>query len=424
MTGLVFLGKKGSVPFSQKGSVPFSLPFLLTVGAMLVIRSGSQTWINKKLIANRLLVVTGLVSYPLYLWHWPLLSIGRVLGFTSVSDRLLCLVASIILAVMTYQFVEKPVRFRSRGNWIVWLLCLLMCVMAILGLVTIREGGFPNRGANSQYVVNPKQYPGSTQAYAPTLCPRDVNNEQLGLAFCRVSKNSSPTMALLGDSHADDKFYGFAVEDGAHSWLLLAAASCPPVKGISVVADHPSCQLKSEGAIEYLTRTPSIQTVVLSFYGHYMANSSVVADHVATHKGPETIRIEGTQDSVRTKAELFEMGLESTLVALDAAEKRVVLMLDVPELPFFPRDCLRGHESCVLGTREVMDRQLVLRTMIDGIQRRHPSVLVYDPIKLFCGIDTCRYEVDGTVLYRDSHHLSEAGSVYLARHFLAWLRRH
>ncbi len=85
---------------------------LPTLGAVLIISAGSQAWLNRVVLSNRILVWIGLISYPLYLWHWPLLSLARIVeGDTPPRQiRIAAVAISIVLAWLTYLLIEKPVR--------------------------------------------------------------------------------------------------------------------------------------------------------------------------------------------------------------------------------------------------------------------------------------------------------------------------
>src|SRR5262249_9483555 len=86
---------------------------LPTLGTLLIISAGPEAWINRVILSIRVLVWLGLISYPLYLWHWPLLSFARIIQGVPPSPSMVCTVVllSIALAWLTYQIVEKPVRF-------------------------------------------------------------------------------------------------------------------------------------------------------------------------------------------------------------------------------------------------------------------------------------------------------------------------
>ena len=75
-------------------------------GALLTIAAGERAWFNRAVLARGALVFIGLISYPLYLWHWPLLSYARIVGHTEVIPVLVAV--SALLAWATYRFVELP----------------------------------------------------------------------------------------------------------------------------------------------------------------------------------------------------------------------------------------------------------------------------------------------------------------------------
>jgi peptidoglycan/LPS O-acetylase OafA/YrhL len=74
-----------------------------TAGAFLIICAGPRAWFNRHVLGSRVAVSIGLISYPLYLWHWPLLSFANILegGFVPVEARLALVLTSIVLAVLT-----------------------------------------------------------------------------------------------------------------------------------------------------------------------------------------------------------------------------------------------------------------------------------------------------------------------------------
>lgn len=113
------------------------------IGATLLIFAGPEAWINKKLLSTKLLVWLGLISYPLYLWHWPLLSFARIVenDIPSRSVRIGAVFISIVLAWLTMKYVEKPFRY---GNHKIRLkvitLCALMVALGFSGLLVNHAG--------------------------------------------------------------------------------------------------------------------------------------------------------------------------------------------------------------------------------------------------------------------------------------------
>jgi peptidoglycan/LPS O-acetylase OafA/YrhL len=96
---------------TEKMAFPGAWALLPTTGALLTIAAGPKAWINRTLLSSRPMVYLGLIIYPLYLWHWPMLVFAR---FMTRSDAWLVtsisVVASLVLSYVTYKIIEKPLR--------------------------------------------------------------------------------------------------------------------------------------------------------------------------------------------------------------------------------------------------------------------------------------------------------------------------
>ena len=220
LTGLMFVSKDSAFPGWWA--------ILPTIGAALIIAGASgkkRPWINI-LLSNKVFVWFGLISYPLYLWHWPLLAFARILEGQEPSRliRVSAVLASIILAWLTYIFVEKPIRFghgiggRGRRN-VVYALAVLMTIVACFGIATFWYDGFLNRTASNPKLLNSGQLTHEeTQAYMEKnfyLCtPEHIRIKAIfgkSPIQCYQSKQGRPIdIALIGDSHSQHLFIGLA----------------------------------------------------------------------------------------------------------------------------------------------------------------------------------------------------------------------
>jgi peptidoglycan/LPS O-acetylase OafA/YrhL len=128
---------------------------LPVMGTYLMIASGPSAWINNKLLANRGLVAIGLISYPLYLWHWPLLSFMRIVNGTAPSPvtATLAVLLSFALAWLTYFLVEKPLRFGKSGPIKAAVLLVAMATIGSVGYLIYAEGGFAFRNPGAEDLV-------------------------------------------------------------------------------------------------------------------------------------------------------------------------------------------------------------------------------------------------------------------------------
>jgi len=124
---------------------------LPTLGAVLVIIAGKECAVNRWLVGNKFLVAVGLISYPLYLWHWPLLYFGRILSPNGISNLAIVgvLAASVVLAWLTFVFIEKPIRFGGAfGGRKVLTLCIGMTGLLVVGILAVRGTLSPRLGLN------------------------------------------------------------------------------------------------------------------------------------------------------------------------------------------------------------------------------------------------------------------------------------
>jgi hypothetical protein len=172
-----------------------------------------------------------------------------------------------------------------------------------------------------------------------------------------------------------------------------------------------------------LQETPEIQTVILGFFGNYLLDSDLAAEHLTNHLGPKEVSL-SSKTLTGTKAELFYAGLDASIAQLQDAGKRVVLFTDVPEVPFLPRSCLirpgfgSAQAFCGQAIADVHDRQDASRAVVAKLQAAHPQLQVFDTRRAVCDDKSCPLQSAGHFLYRDSHHLSVFGSEKVADMFL------
>ena len=143
----------GAQLMNKDAAFPGWWALMPTLGTALVVWAGSHSFINQWVLGNRLAVGIGLISYPLYLWHWPLLYFGRLVYPHGMSNATIAaiLIASGLLAWLTYQFIERPIRFGTL--WRTKKVLILSAGMA--GLLAF--GALAMRGVlPSRWALNPQ----------------------------------------------------------------------------------------------------------------------------------------------------------------------------------------------------------------------------------------------------------------------------
>lgn len=403
---------------------------LPVIGATLLILSGPDAWINRHILSNKFMVFIGLISYPLYLWHWPLLSFAHIInsGLPSREIRIGIILLSVFLAWITYRFIETPFRLRQT-TWVkTALLSAVMLIIGAVGYITYSKEGLTSRHTIVLFEQYHHDLLWDNSNLTPTSrnCSAELASSIPKLGYCKYSNGDNPTYALIGDSHADHLFPGISKAD-SHSWLLIGNHSCPPVSGLKISGIVDNCNLIMDKAIQQVAHSPTIQTVVLSFFGNYAADKPYAADHLGLNTTNFNFELLCNKDCPTDKWDQFFIGLNNTVALLENSNKAVVIVIDIPELALSPKTCIERPFSfntnnvCSEQKINVLERQKLLRNVITRLKYLHPKLRVFDSLSVLCDDASCYAIKSESLLYRDSHHLSTSGSDAFAKSFLNWL---
>ena len=403
----------------DKGSsFPGTWALIPIFGAVFIIAAGPKAWVNRRLLSNKVFIWFGLISFPLYLWHWPLLSFATIIetGTPSKEIRSAAVVVSILLAWVTYRFVEKPIRMGSvfdEKTKAVGLTFVLFCVGS-LGYVTEQYNGIPSRASIRGFTDNQSELLRSVSVDKDCLSYWD--KEGTPPQYCRIKNvGGSRVVAVVGDSHAHVAFPGIAntLKDSGINTVLLANGSCPSFTGLSYGSTKSAeerCREQTEGIVDFLVSHEEISDVFLFSRG--------------------TIYVTGTEPLFGTKdvmngrhmtIDAYKRGMQNTIDALVNSGKRVFYVLENPELATDPRACItrpfkREIRDCALDLTSVLSRQKNYRSAIFQLE----NVTVLDSLPVFCSGDVCSaFNEAGELLYADDDHLSVAGSELQAATLLA-----
>jgi peptidoglycan/LPS O-acetylase OafA/YrhL len=395
--GLLLAGLMLSSPAKP---YPGALAILPTVGTALLIAAGERGWLNP-LIGWRGLAAIGRISYPLYLWHWPLLAYAHIIvgGPLSVALRNGLIAAAIVLAWLTYRYVERPLRFGVPAPK--WMLPVLMLCIAALGLATYASGGLRFRAAGN-YVDNRAELLRTVNSDAD--CATYVGAYAAMPTFCRYSNaGGSQTVALIGDSLAHVAYPGIAKSLTARgiNTLMLANGGCPPFYQPEKLGEG-GCAAQAAMLLDAVNAHPDIRHVFIFSRG--ATYTDVDAQGIAP----------------RFAGQIFVRSLQASIDRLRAAGKNVYYVLENPETYIQPAACIPrplrpAAQHCDIARARVEKDQANYRALV---QQLHGVELI-DPLPAFCDATRCRIFSDGQLLYVDDAHLSVAGSRFLAEHVLA-----
>ena len=378
---------------------------ILPVLATCLLLSSQYSFINAKSLSYTPLVWVGLISYPLYLWHWPLLSFATIIesGTPSVFWRVVIVGVSIALSAWTYLIIEKPLRHHRNPRLPLFLVVLMLGIVAA-ALVIRLEKGLPQRLAQqetSQQDFLWEKWQNTNEACRQRVFEMNPKLERKDLNYCLLADTkTAPTMALIGDSHSNQLYWGLAKglnERGENLLQIGGGGGC-----IGVYSNEPITGVCMELMAEILPmveNTPSIHTLILTSRALYIRDMNA-----------------------------YERQLRVSLKRYVAAGKKVILVLDTPELGFNPKACLHSRpftlsekqekKACEVSKKEVDASRAAYVAATKRAAEGIEQVEIIDAAPAFCVSQTCLGQENGHILYRDDHHLSLYGAEKLGKYIL------
>jgi peptidoglycan/LPS O-acetylase OafA/YrhL len=252
---------------------PGGWAILPALGTALIIAAGPRAWLNRQVLSLRPMVWLGLVSYPLYLWHWPLMALANLKAGGQASATLLLSLAalSVLLAWATYRLAEMPLR---QGRWNARMASGLLAAgvvgTGVLGAWTWQQNGFDERfppvvrdmtaRGGSEVITEGWRY--HDCILEPRVDPSAYKD------FC-IEKGRRPLVFLWGDSHAASLYPGFkALQDSGRYTFGIgerAGAICPPILGTN---PRPMCLEQNASSMEAI-RSARPDIVILYAWWHH-----------------------------------------------------------------------------------------------------------------------------------------------------------
>lgn len=222
----------GFFAINQARAFPGFWALIPVVGALLVVAAGPHAWLNRTIFSHPAAVWFGLISYPLYLWHWPLLTLARIVegGVPTWQMRVAAIAVSILVSWLTYQIVEKPIRFGRHGNLKALTFAASLAAVGYVGFMTYRADGYISRFPAIVQQLTAYKYDYKSD-YREGSCFLEPEQNSSAFANCDDGLlEQRPTLLLWGDSHAAHLYPGYKVAfGGVANVIQRTAAACPPI---------------------------------------------------------------------------------------------------------------------------------------------------------------------------------------------------
>ncbi|HVE14836.1 MAG TPA: acyltransferase family protein, partial [Elusimicrobiota bacterium] len=396
---------------------------LPTAATALLMYAGPRAWLNRRVLSPRPAAFLGRISYPLYLWHWPLLSFARITQGQTPSPalRAAAVALSFILAWWTWARIERPLQSGPRGRLdtrrkeLVFVRTGLAAAATACaaGLLILFLEGLPGRypayeDVRRQLVFDWKGTDGCNKQYGV----------QDGLWCIRTGPRHR--LLVLGDSHATHLVPGILAADAAGNFPLahLGKGNCPPLAGLE--------RLINGQEIGCLAAFDRFLELIREYF-----KEDRLAVLSSQHPKELNLRSRDPDESGLAQRELYKRGLARTIRALESRGMRVILALDVPELDFDPATCLGARPlfpkdkiraECSVARADVDASRGEYRRLVAELEDEFPRLRVFDPLPVLCDASRCRALENGRLMYRDADHLSVEGSARVGTRLIALLR--
>lgn len=410
----------GFFSINERSSFPGGLALVPVLGAVLVISAGPKAWLNRTILSNKIIVWFGLISFPLYLWHWPLLSFSRIVeGEMPTSNiRVAAVALSIVLAWLTYRFAEHPIRLGEKSKTKVATLISLMIAIGYIGYNAYsREGlGFRKTLLKASIIQELTSYP-----HYPlhTINCDNSYPEFKSFNACLLSKDAPPQILILGDSHSNHYYKSFASKLPNKTVMNLGQWSCLPFSSSSHLKRN-DCEAKFLTVLKFISKTPSITTVYLAGYWNYLTSGGFVVDN-ENYRLPRPLS-EG-------EAASFISSGNTLITAIIKSGKEIVLIKDIPDLDFNIKSCYelrplvftpkKTRATCTISRSEYEIRSKTYSDTLAKIIANHPALKVYNPLDILCNSNQCQTSIEGFPIYYNSDHLTLRGADFIVNDILS-----
>ena len=241
----------------------------LPIAAAMLLILCKRSWVNQRLLASPPMVFIGLISYPLYLWHFPLMAFARIMSPPEHLRPVMVgvVLLSVALAWLTYRFVEYPIRFGGVCRRAISALGAGMVVIGLLGLIADRTGGLPQRMPSSlrSFMLTGEETSSHWRRGQCLLLP-----DQGAEAFTPdcAGHGGHPLLLIWGDSYAAAEYVGlehFRTEMG-YDVAEYTSSACPPLIGFTL-AERPFCKGNNDFVLE---RIRALRPEVVILHGTWL----------------------------------------------------------------------------------------------------------------------------------------------------------
>lgn len=421
--GLIFY----SVVFYTRFTIfPGHNAIIPVLGTACIIHSGNGGSSSiSKLLGLKPLVFTGLISYSLYLWHWPLIVFTKYLLFRDLSTLEVAgiILITFIISVLSLKYIEKPFRGNQpiipERKKLFALSVLIMLTASIFGLVIHLQNGMPYRSEANETIMkfdNEQEWKRNVDIEENAI--KEINKGKTPPII--GAKNTTPSFILWGDSHA--RALSSVVSEKAYQYnlsgFLATNSGTPPLLSVSGYTNHFFGANFNEKVISFIKSHHEVKTVILSARWSAYANKEYMLKN-----DPLIMMLKGNKRTY-TNEVLLRQSIIKTVNTLHKLGRKIVIINDVPQIGGDPLrlyciNSLTGEKyNGLLPTKnDYLNSNQAVYDLFHDLSKRHEVTLISPESMLFDKNGKVILTYNKKLLYRDDNHLSDYGTLLVAPSF-------
>jgi peptidoglycan/LPS O-acetylase OafA/YrhL len=376
--------------FSADTPLPLATAFACVGTALIIHSSENGASIVGRLLSWRPAVFIGLISYSLYLWHWPIIVFQRSDGIlfeqATLAAKLGLIAIAIGVATLSWKFIETPFRIRNKTVSVRFALggaLASMAVVGALGATAIALDGAPYRFPQSVVAISSYLGYNPAAAFREGRCYLGANRQSFDAKTCLTKDDGKPNYLLVGDSHAAQLWLGLSSALSGVNLMQATMTMCRPVRSDITALDTRKC--------------PRLMDFI---FDDYLAHEKIDKVLLAAAWKPEDLpKLAATLDYLNEHH--IPTAVFGPIVEYDYA------------LPRLLADAIRYHDPQLVDRERdaavpALDRRMRMLVTGKGVT----YISTYDAM---CKSGTCAKLVDGTIPFQfDAGHLTAEGSIALA----------
>ena len=391
-----------------------------TLGAGLIIAANPRNKdVVSRILSTKIMVYIGLISYSLYLWHWPVFVAANMFFHEATNwTKLACIGIAGSFASASYHFLETPVRrhqFLPKRTHVFGALAGVAVIVLVTGVIGYRTNGIPQRLDESYNLANQGKFDHNPdRRYCYTQKSPQIEADEV-CVFGPGNRNSIDFI-IMGDSHSDAWMPAFRRMSDKYGvkGAYFGLGGCPAIIDLDRLGSK-SCSTFMKAGLAFAKRHGVQDVFLVSRWALYPQGWPL--DSVESRNGHVDPLIQRTGDNLKTQsAEEAKKVFRQAVMSMPAQVPgmRLYIVGQIPEQPqwvpaVLASDILFGRDSSNIWTtrNSYLERQKFIMDLF-----KHANFEYIDVTNRFCPEIICLVQEGGKSFYLDDDHLSATGALY------------